>query len=204
MFCGLGPILFFFSSLHGQTGYMSHFIAQQAKMYLLLLQTWTCFFSCFFYFMYTCVYGGGGGGGWMWGSFLLHLSGGVAVSGVGERSFSFMKLWWWLLLNLVFDQKQVFQMLPCNHFRLKIMWEMVLMYSEGLSWTKFLLNCMHLCDLPVKISLGLDKIIGNIARSMSVPIKYKIVHFCTDVFWTLSVHHTLCADWRQFNGVLHA
>ena len=96
---------------------------------------------------------------------------------------------------------------PCNHFRLKIVWEMVLMYSKGLSWTKFLPSCMHLCFLTVKISLGLDKIIGNIARSMSVPIKYNIVHFCKchcRCFWTLSVLHTLCADWWQINGVLSA
>ena len=54
---------------------------------------------------------------------------------------------------------------------------------------------MHLCDLPVKISLGLDKIIGNIARSMSVPIKYKIVHFCTDVFGLfLFVTHSVLID----------
>ena len=50
------------------------------------------FFLFFLLYVYMCVCVYGGGGGWMWGSFLLHLSGGVAVSGVGERSFSFMKL----------------------------------------------------------------------------------------------------------------
>ena len=47
----------------------------------------------FLVFSTLCIHVGVGGWG-MWGSFLLRLSGGVAVSGVGERSFSFMKLWW--------------------------------------------------------------------------------------------------------------